>query len=318
MSGVSPTEIKREFMKSKTGLIGVLILLSLVILSVVAITTIPIDTFKQWNNPGNWISYPKTSTPVWVNYFVMDKIPEHLILDNPTVVTKDDVISLTSHQFDVQYHYDDFPSDFIYEINVEYSGSQLLQISLIRPDNSQILLVSKSLPQSDSKITHHERIFSTDSNIKKNIQIHFSEMGFYNQNTTSENMIFGNNYGDVLKGNYLFLVNIYGVNENVNVIDSKLILGGKAYGIMGTDELRRDLAVGLLWGTPLALFIGIAVAVGSVTVGLIYGVYAGFKGKKTDEAMMRFNDVIYALPALPFLIILAVTISNSIFLLVAF
>ena len=40
--------------------------------------------------------------------------------------------------------------------------------------------------------------------------------------------------------------------------------------------------------------------------------------KKTDEAMMRFNDVIYALPALPFLIILAVTISNSIFLLVGF
>jgi len=87
MSSVSPTEIKREFMKSKIGLIGVLILLSLVILSVVAITTIPIDTFKQWNNPGNWISYPKTSAPVWVNYFVMEKIPEHLILDNPTVVT---------------------------------------------------------------------------------------------------------------------------------------------------------------------------------------------------------------------------------------
>ena len=59
-------------------------------------------------------------------------------------------------------------------------------------------------------------------------------------------------------------------------------------------------------------------AVGSVIAGLIYGVYSGFKGKKTDEAMMRFNDVIYALPALPFLIILAVTISNSIFLLVGF
>jgi len=89
-------------------------------------------------------------------------------------------------------------------------------------------------------------------------------MELYNQNMTSENTIFANNHGDVLKGNYLFLINIYGVNENVNIIDSKLILGGKAYGIMGTDELRRDLAVGLLWGTPLALFIGIAVAVGSV------------------------------------------------------
>ncbi len=53
--------------------------------------------------------------------------------------------------------------------------------------------------------------------------------------------------------------------------------------MMGTDELRRDLAVGLLWGTPLALFIGIAVAIGSVIAGLIYGVYSGFKGKKQTK-----------------------------------
>ena len=70
MSSVNPTEIKREFIKSKIGIIGVVILLSLVILSIVAIITIPIDMFKQWNNPGNWISYPKTSAPAWINYFV--------------------------------------------------------------------------------------------------------------------------------------------------------------------------------------------------------------------------------------------------------
>jgi len=318
MSNVSSSEIKREFVKSKIGLIGIGILASLIILSMIAVITIPIDTFKQWNNPGSWISYPKTSVPAWVNYFTTEKIPEHLIMNDPTVITKEDVISLTSHQFGIQYHYDDFPSDFIYEFNVEYSGSQLLQISVIRPDQSQILLLSRSLPHSDTKVVHHERIFSADSSIKKNIQIHFSEMGFYNQNTSSEDMIFANRDGKVLKGDYIFLVNIYGVDKKVSIIDSKLILGGKAYGMMGTDELRRDLAVGLLWGTPLALFIGIAVAIGSVIAGLIYGVYSGFKGKKTDEAMMRFNDIIYALPALPFLIILAVTISNSIFLLVGF
>ena len=284
----------------------------------IAIITIPIDTFKQWNNPGSWISYPKTSVPAWVNYFTTEKIPEHLIMDKPIAITKDDIISLASHQFGIQYHYDDFPSDFIYEFNVEYSGSQLLQISVIRPDQSQILLLSISLPHSDTKVVHHERIFSTDNSINKNIQIHFSEMDFYNKNTASEDLIFADSNGKVLKGDYIFLVNIYGIDKKVSIIDSKLILGGKAYGMMGTSELRRDLAVGLLWGTPLALFIGIAVAIGSVIAGLIYGVYSGFKGKKTDEVMMRFNDVIYALPALPFLIILAVTISNSIFLLVGF
>ena len=48
------------------------------------------------------------------------------------------------------------------------------------------------------------------------------------------------------------------------------------------------------------------------------GFMQDYKGKKTDETMMRFNDVIYALPALPFLIILSVTISNSIFVMVGF
>ena len=144
MNDVGSSEIRQEFVKSRVGLVGVGILVSLIILSAVSAITIPLDTFKQWNNPGNWILYPKTSVPIWLNYFMTEKIPEHLILDNPSIITNDDIISLASHQFGVQYHYDDFPSDFIYEINVEYSGSQLLQISLIRPDNSQICLLYTS------------------------------------------------------------------------------------------------------------------------------------------------------------------------------
>ena len=154
MSSISAPEIRKEFIKSKVGLIGIGILSCLIILSAVSAITIPIDTFKQWNNPGSWISYPKTSVPVWVNYFSTEKIPEHLILNNPTMITKDGTISLASHQFGVQYHYDDFPSDFIYEFDVEYSGSHLLQISVIRPDQSEILLLSKTLPYSDATIIH--------------------------------------------------------------------------------------------------------------------------------------------------------------------
>ena len=318
MNSISSSELIQEFTKNKTGLIGIGILLGLVIISIIAATTIPIDTFKQWNNPGNWISYPKTSVPVWINYFVDHKIPEHIIIENPATITKDDYISVTSHQFEIEFLYDDFPNGFIYEFSAEYSGSPLLQINVIRPDQTKILLLSTSLPNSDTKIVHSERIFSTDDAIRKNVQIQSAEMGFYKKDTPGEDLVFVGNEEKILKGTYLFLVNIYGVENHTKLIDSKLILGGKSFGIMGTDELRRDIMVGLLWGTPLALFIGIAVAVGSVIMGLVYGVYAGFKGRKTDEAMMRFNDVIYALPALPFLILLAATISNSIFLIIGF
>ncbi|KFM20701.1 Oligopeptide transport system permease protein OppC [Marine Group I thaumarchaeote SCGC AAA799-D07] len=318
MNDISSSDLINEFTRNKIGLIGVGILLALIIISITAAITIPIDTFKQWNNPSNWISYPKTSVPIWVNYFVADKIPQHIIIENPASITKTDEVSVISNQFEIEFLSDDFPSGFIYEFTTEYSGSPLLQIHVIRPDQTRVLLLSTSLPYSDAKTTHSERIFSTDDSIRKNVQIQSVEMGFYNQGIPAEDLIFATSEKNILKGNYLFLVNIYGIDGQTEITHSKLILGGKAFGIMGTDELRRDIMVGLLWGTPLALFIGIAVAVGSVILGLIYGVYAGFKGKKTDETMMRFNDVIYALPALPFLIILAVTISNSIFLIIGF
>jgi len=318
MNDTSSVRIRREFVKSRSGIAGIGILTCLIIMSVIAVITIPIDTFKQWNNPGNWVSYPKTSVPVWVNYFTTEKIPEHIVIEDPEIITKDGIISLTSQQFMVDYDYSDFPNGLIYEFDVEYSDSVLLNISVIKPDETELSLLSTALPYVDTKTQHHERIFTTDNDIKKNLEFQSANLAADKNTKSSEMMIFSDKNGEVMNGRYLFLVNFYGINQQMEILDSKLIVGGKAFGMMGTDELRRDLIIGLLWGTPLALFIGIVVAVGSVAIGLIYGVYAGFKGRKTDESMMRFNDIIYALPALPFLIILAVTISNSIFLIIGF
>ena len=320
MSGITPQEIKQEFLKSKMGIAGITILIALVATSIIAMIVIPVETFQEWNNPGSWILYPKAATPIWVNMFLVEKIPEHKILENPDIQTiLQEEISLTSHQFGLNFDYDYFPNDFLYVFSSEYLGSPLLKMSVIRPDGVKLELLSASLPHSNSKIIHSERIFSTDEAIKKNLSLQSEKFQFSLDRLSSEDIVFSKiQTNEPLKGNYIFLVDLYGVNYENQIHESKLIIGGKAFGIMGTDELRRDLAIGLLWGTPLALFIGIVVSIASVVLGLLYGVYAGFKGKKTDETMMRFNDIIYALPALPFLIILSVTISNSIFLMIGF
>ena len=320
MSSISRQEIKNEFLKSKMGMAGVGILAVLVTISIIAIVAIPSETFSEWNNPSNWISYPKVAVPGWVNLFLVEKIPEHKILDKPIekVKTSGD-ISLVSHQFGFDFDYSDFPNDFIYEFSAQYSGAPLLEIVVIRPDGLQLELLSTSLPYSSSPTIHTERIFSTDESIRKKLFLQSEKFDFSLDRLTAEDVVFSKTQtNQPLKGHYMFIVNLYGINSQNAIPESTLIVGGKAFGVMGTDELRRDLAIGLLWGTPLALFIGIVVAISSVVFGLFYGVYAGYKGKKTDEAMMRFNDVIYALPALPFLIILSVTISNSIFLMIGF
>jgi len=312
-------EILHEFSKSKIGLAGIGILGILFALSVIAVITIPVDTFKEWNDPSRWINYPKTSLPAWVNYLNSEKIPEHKILRNPQTSSQTTgEISIISQYFVIDYSYDGFPSDFIFEYSAQYSGAPLLKMLVTRPDGLKIDLISRSLPQSDSSI-YSEQIFSTDDSVKKNLRKNANNFVFPIDLLSAEDVVFSETgQNKILKGKYVFQINFYNVDSIVDIKSSKLILGGKVYGIVGTDELRRDLAIGLLWGTPMALFIGISVAIGSVVIGLIYGVFAGYKGKKTDETLMRFNDVIYALPALPLLIILAVTIGNSVFLIVGF
>jgi len=318
LSNVSTNEIKREFLKSKIGLTGIFILFTLILVSIITISIIPTSTFQEWNNPEKWISYPKTSVPSWVNLLSSEKIPEHKIINAEIFESEKEGIFLTSQQFGISFEYDDFPSDFIFETKTKYSNSYLIQIKVIRPDGITLDLLSTSSPHSEINTIHSQRYFSTDSMIFKNLNIYKDDFKFNFLDGATEIIFSELNENKVQKGNYIFIIDTYGLEEAVNVIESKMILGGKAFGLMGTDELRRDLAIGLLWGTPLALFIGISVSIGSVVVGLIYGVYSGYRGKKTDEMMMRFNDVIYALPALPFLIILAVTISNSIFLMIGF
>ena len=319
MSSISGEDIKREFAKSTLGIAGITIIAILITISIIAVITIPASTFQEWNNPEKWLGYPKTSIPIWVNYFTEEKTPEHKILEPEMFQSNSGNVYLSSQQFLVNFEFDDFPSDFVYEFQTKYTDSHLITVDIFRPDGKEINLLTTSLPYSKDETVYKQRIFSTDKMIKNNLMMKENIFAFDISEKSVTDVIFSNVIENkVLKGKYTFMINMYGMNSKSEVIDSRIILGGKAFGLMGTDELRRDLAVGLLWGTPLALFIGISVAIGSVTAGLVYGVYSGYKGKKTDETMMRFNDIIYALPALPFLIILAVTISNSIFLMIGF
>jgi peptide/nickel transport system permease protein len=137
--------------------------------------------------------------------------------------------------------------------------------------------------------------------------------------SSPETMIFSEfAQGKILKGMYQISEIFYLFDDNSKVRSSGLILGGKVFGLLGTDDLRRDLALGIILGAPVALFIAATVSTIAISMGLIYGVISGYKGGKTDESLMRVNDIFYALPALPLLIILSITFGRSIFLIAGF
>lgn len=80
--------------------------------------------------------------------------------------------------------------------------------------------------------------------------------------------------------------------------------------LLGTDELGRDYAARLIYGTRISLMIGIIAAVIVVIIGVIYGAISGYFGGKTDLIMMRIVDIIYSLPDMLIIILLSVSIKD--------
>jgi oligopeptide transport system permease protein len=66
----------------------------------------------------------------------------------------------------------------------------------------------------------------------------------------------------------------------------------------GTDDLGRDMFVRIWYGARISLFVGISAALIDCIFGILWGGIAALCGGKTDEMMMRFVDVLYALPSL--------------------
>jgi peptide/nickel transport system permease protein len=81
---------------------------------------------------------------------------------------------------------------------------------------------------------------------------------------------------------------------------------------LGTDNQGRDLYSQWMWGTRVALTVGLLAAFFSISIGVIVGLVAGYSGGKVDSVLMRFTDVILVLPGLPLVIILAAVLGAGI------
>lgn len=79
---------------------------------------------------------------------------------------------------------------------------------------------------------------------------------------------------------------------------------------LGTDALGRDMLARLLAGGVFSLTVGLAAAAIAVTLGTGWGALAGYLGGRADAAMMRFVDVLYGLPSILLVVLLAVAVDG--------
>jgi peptide/nickel transport system permease protein len=80
--------------------------------------------------------------------------------------------------------------------------------------------------------------------------------------------------------------------------------------LWGTNSLGKDLFSRVLYGGQVSLTIGVLAVWVSLTLGLVFGVIAGFYGALIDDFFMRLVEVLDAIPSLFLLIVLATLLKD--------
>lgn len=76
--------------------------------------------------------------------------------------------------------------------------------------------------------------------------------------------------------------------------------------VLGTDVLGRSLLARLLLGGAISLAVGLAAAAIAIVIGTLYGSISAYAGGVVDAVMMRIVDVLFGLPYVLIVVLLAV------------
>lgn len=81
--------------------------------------------------------------------------------------------------------------------------------------------------------------------------------------------------------------------------------------LLGNDSIGRDVLSRLIYGTRVALLVGVGATAIAATIGVVIGATAGYFGGRVDSLLSRIVDALMAFPTLALLITLAAVLGPS-------
>ena len=304
--------IFQELRRYPSAIGGIIVIVALICISIYTIITIPYnEAIRLWRGAGStWEDVPKNAQPAWVNFLRKSKLPETMVLDTQHVSSADKYgiektiqkdtgsKSTITISFKFDYMYDAFPQALTVYLTPEFkTGRPFVTIYWVTPDGREIKLREFKLQAPEIY-----RI-SQDTRLKKVIG-----------DLPPEQVLFSDPAGATLpplKGGYELRISATVFDEEAD-LDAKFIIFGQVYGVAGTDHLRRDLKIALLWGTPIALAFGLLAAFGTTLTTMIIAAVGVWFGGWVDSVIQRFTEVNMILPALPILVMVGTLYSRTI------
>ncbi len=311
----------REYRGETTGMIGLGLIISMVVLALLAPSLAP-ETNRKWDNVDRWKDLPKGAPPVWVNFIPGTKKATQQEKSDPKSVSSESVI--TKIVYDYQFGTKLPPKDVVFYLEGSYGNQQPKMIaSLVRPDGEKLQLASKTIQgrKGEDGYTFRTRLSMFGGN-QQRTKVHRFAKGYEEGATPSQSEIdvtrtaFAKAQTEMLSspeplnGEYRFELLLVG--PETELTNSKGIFMGRVYGMMGTDGSGHDIARGWIWGARYGLILGLSVAAGTVIIALIFGMTSAYYGGWVDELMQRINEIVMGIPTLPILVVVATLWGRSI------
>jgi len=254
-----------------------------------------------------WEDTPRLAAPIWFNAFRSEKLSETINLTRADATITEEAVSETIREETWVFEYD-FPfASLPTEIKTFFTVSAgekapMVTLTWVKPDGTSYKLTTMTAATGDRYSISADSKFSREQLGGEDV----STALYRTADSTEEDPV-------VLTGTYQLIASVYHFSPDSR-IDIQFVNFGEVYGVAGTDHLRRDLTIGLLWGTPFALMFGLLGAVGSTSITFLIAAIGTWYGGFLDAAIQRICEVRLQLPTLPILIMLGTFYSRSIFL----